>query len=109
MYVDTTLSLELKVCITMQSINISIVEGDAEGYLCSPFLAMLQHSESRSVQVAEPLAGLLLGVYKEWPALAASQDHSVLHRQPIGRQALVVPGGNAGLLSQQQDRVQAFC
>lgn len=86
-----------------------MAEGDAERYLCSPFLSMLQHFESWSIEVAKPLAGLLLGVYKKWPALAAGQDHSILHRQPIRRQALIVPGGNAGLLSQQQDRVQAFC
>lgn len=103
-------SLEHMQYITVQSININTInEGDTGGYSCSPFLSMLQHSEPRSVEVEEPLAGLLLGVYKEWPALAAIQDHSVLHRQPIGRQALVVPGGNAGWLSQQQDRIQAFC
>lgn len=100
----------LHLCITVQSMNSNKIDkGDAEGYSCSPFLSLLQHFECRSVEVAKPLAGLLLGVYKERPALAACQDHSVLHRHPIRRQALVVPGCNAGLLSQKQDRVQAFC
>lgn len=74
-----------------------------------PFLAILQHPQFGPKQVSDPLAGLLLRIHHQRPALAGHQDGCIFNGQPISWQTLVLPACHGGLVSQSKYRVQTVC
>lgn len=71
-----------------------------------PSLSDADDLQAVTVSVFDPLDALQLGVHHEGPALARGKDGGVLTGHPVGRQPLVLPRGNVGIISEQGQGVQ---
>lgn len=71
-----------------------------------PSLSYADHAQGLAIFVFDPLDTLQLRVHHERPALTGSEDGGVLSGHSVGRQPLVLPRRDVGIVREHRQRVQ---